>query len=305
MRFSSGHEPAPERSFNGYSMSGHLAPSIPHHQSSDANATAKRSGNLAARTLEINDIDDRQITQMWGLFNQYYADVSFERFVSDLRAKHSIILLIDSGDQSIQGFSTIQVYERMVDGKRFLAVYSGDTLIDRRYWGQTALQKAFFLFLMRLKLRNPLTTVWWFLISKGYKTYLLLARGCPEHWPRYEQETPEWPKAVMNALAAEKFGNDWQPEAGVIRFSQPVGRLKEGVAPVNDELLSIDEIRFFAERNPGHAEGDELVCLGRINARLAAYYVKKLLGKHWRKAFGGQRPEARHASSSFSRQGDS
>lgn len=220
---------------------------------------------------------------MWSLFGDYYADVTRERFLQDLSNKQYLILLLDRGDSSVQGFSTIQVFEREVLGKNFISVYSGDTLIHRDYWGQTALQKAFFVFLMKLKLKNPLTTVWWFLISKGYKTYMLMARGCPEYWPRHDKATPVWPAAVINALATEKFGDDWKPALGVIQFADPAGRLKEGVAPIYPDLLNVDEIRYFNERNPGHAKGDELCCVGRIDAKLAAYYIGKLSVKMWRR----------------------
>jgi hypothetical protein len=38
-------------------------------------------------------------------------------------------------------------------------------------------------------------------------------------------------------------------------------RLLETTAPLTDAELADPDIRFFAEANPGHAEGDMLLCL--------------------------------------------
>ncbi|MDE1999117.1 MAG: hypothetical protein KGI52_09350, partial [Burkholderiales bacterium] len=62
-------------------------------------------------------------------------------------------------------------------------------------------------------------------------------------------------------------------------------RLKEGVAPIDDRALSHPDIRFFADRNPGHERGDELCCLAAINIKLTLFYVNKLLSKSIRRQF--------------------
>ena len=57
-------------------------------------------------------------------------------------------------------------------------------MIAQAYWGQKALQRVFTRYVVGVKLRHPLQRVYWFLITKGYKTYLLLSRYFPEYWPR-------------------------------------------------------------------------------------------------------------------------
>ena len=237
------------------------------------------SGRLASRRLAVGNLDSNTITQMWSVFSRYYADISREKFLADLNEKQFVLILFDSGDRSVQGFSTIQVLRREFAGKPYMAVYSGDTIINEAYWGESALQAGFYRFLMGLKIKNPMTPLYWFLISKGYKTYLLFSRGCPDHWPRYDSPTPKRVLGIIDQLASEKFADDWKPELGVLQFATPAGKLKEGVAPVDAAALAYPDIRYFVERNPGHAVGDELCCLGAIDSKTATYYVAKLARK--------------------------
>ncbi|MCM2279809.1 MAG: hypothetical protein NDJ89_17175 [Oligoflexia bacterium] len=243
---------------------------------------AARKKTLTARTLPVGALGAPAREAMWALFSVYYENIEREVFERDLATKDQVILLRDREDGSIQGFSTLQVYRREIRGRRVVVVFSGDTVISPAYWGQLALQWAFFRYILKTKLLNPAVPVYWFLISKGYRTYLLLSRNFPEYWPRHDRATPEWQQAVLDALAGEKYGADWKPELGILRFERPRDRLRSGVAPIEAALLSGPgnaDIRYFQERNPGHAQGDELCCLGRVDARLGFFYSIKAARK--------------------------
>ncbi len=227
---------------------------------------------------------------MWGVFRFAYDDVARERFESDLASKTDVILLHDGGDDRIVGFSTLVTSAHVVQGRQVVAVFSGDTIIEPAYWGQTALQRAFLSYVVRCKLRHPLTPVYWFLITKGYKTYLLLARNFPEHWPRYDQATPAWQAAVIDEFARSRYADEYQPALGILRHKDAVGKLKSDVAPIEGALLDYPDIRFFVERNPGHADGDELCSIGRVNSRLWASYMTKLARRALSHATGGLLP---------------
>jgi hypothetical protein len=241
------------------------------------------SRKLAWRIRTIDELHPETVDAMWGLFSRYYADVSRARFEEDLRAKDSVILLRDEG-RKLRGFSTLVHMEGEIEGEPFGAVFSGDTIIHHHFWGQTALQQAFFRHLVAQKLRRPFRPLWWFLISKGYKTYLLLARNFPTYWPRHDRATPDRELALLDALARAKYADAWVPELGILRFPERLGRLRGNVAPIGAKDLEDPHIRFFVERNPGHAAGDELVCAGRIDLALCS----KFLGKMARKKRGGR-----------------
>jgi hypothetical protein len=212
---------------------------------------------------------------MWELYRQYYSGSSAEKFAKDLDDKQHVILLRDLNDGSLQGFSTLRCYETAIEGRKIAVVYSGDTLVSPRYWGQTALQRAFLKYIVYAKLLHPHIPVYWFLISKGYKTYLLLSRNFPVYWPRHEQPTPSWERAVLDQLCRAKFGERWQPERGILL---PEGeRLRRHVAPIDEDVLQGGEdIRFFVQQNPRHAEGEELCCLGLVTPAMWAFYLRRL-----------------------------
>lgn len=222
---------------------------------------------------------------MWALYERYYADVREDLFHADLARKSHVILLTDRADGSLQGFSTLASFERTLHGRGVTVVYSGDTIVDRRYWGDPALQLGFLRFTLGHFVRRPWRPVYWLLISKGWRTYLLLTRFFGRYWPRWDRPTPAPVEALLADLAAEQWPDAWRPDLGILRFPVPMGRLREGVAPIEGALLDDPDIRYFAERNPGHVDGDELVCLGAIGLDLAARSAWRIL----RRALPGRR----------------
>lgn len=233
-------------------------------------------GALSAQTVSIGAVDHASREQMWSLFSRYYCESTRAVFERDLQAKHHVIVLREPTG-GIAGFSTLETWLQEVDGKKVAVIYSGDTVVDERYWGQTALQRAFLRYMVRGKLRHPFTPVYWFLISKGYKTYLLLSRNFLVYWPRHDASTPPFEAALLDALARRKFPQRWQPERGVLCHEAESGKLKPEVAPAEAQLLEQHpDVRFFVEKNPGHADGDELCCLGLVHPAQWLAYLAKL-----------------------------
>ena len=66
--------------------------------------------------------------------------------------------------------------------------------LNKQFWGSPALGIQFLIYLWKLKIKSITRPVYWFLISKGYKTYLLMANNFSEHYPRFEKSTPTFEK---------------------------------------------------------------------------------------------------------------
>ena len=64
------------------------------------------------------------------------------------------------------------------------------------------------------RLKNPFTPVWWFLISKGYKTYLLLANNFINYYPRYELPTPPLYKDLIGQSALKLYPENYDQHSG-------------------------------------------------------------------------------------------
>ena len=239
-----------------------------------------KPGILAGRIHSVAGLSSATKARMWQLFSLYYTDIDFERFHADLMRKQYVICLYDTNDRSLQGFSTIMVMkDRRIAGRSMTIVFSGDTIINQNYWGQTALQRLFASFLLFYKLRRPHQPVVWFLISKGYKTYLLLSRNFVNYWPRHDAPSPAWVKNAIDTLAREMYGDDYKPDRNLLIFDRPMGRLKDHVAAVEERLLQYDDIRFFHTANPGAAGGDELCSIGIFDVPCMVRFTLRTLRK--------------------------
>jgi hypothetical protein len=246
-------------------------------QSGDKNLVKKaHTKNLTASIVKIEDLTSIEIERMYNIFSKYYENHDSFVFKKDLSEKNHVILLRDHNNQTIQGFSTI-LKNSMPNG---IAIFSGDTVLEKEYWGNKALGVAFLKYLWLEKVKNPWTPVYWFLISKGYKTYLLMANNFKNHYPRFDKSTPSSIKKITDDYYSQKFSNSYDSQKGIIKFSESSCRLKEKVADIDSKLLQNPKIKFFASINPGWAEGQELACIAEMTFLMPfQYFLKKTFFK--------------------------
>ena len=250
-----------------------------------ARTKRSRAGTLVAETVAVASLDRATREAMWALYASYYDRADAARFQADLSEKDDVIVVRDAADGSVQGFTTLCSYAHEVDGKRVRVVFSGDTIIAQAYQGQSALQRAFVRYVMRAVLRHR-EPVYWFLISKGYKTYLLMSRNFLEYWPRHDRPTPAWPAALLRSLASARFGRHYRADLGIVRFDPPGPRLLAWVAPVEAAARERPDVAFFLAANPGWADGDELCCVGRVDLAMGTNYLRRLAGRLGRRWLG-------------------
>lgn len=230
---------------------------------------------LHAQTVAVAELGEVAHQQMFEVFKDYYDSVSYERFLSDLHGKDDVILLLDA-EGTIQGFSTTKNLSLTVRGKKVYGLFSGDTVVAKAYWGQRVLGRAFLRYLLTKKARHPLSPYYWFLISKGYKTYLLMANNFDEHFPRFEREMSPWEKAVLDAFAASLYPHEYDPQTNLITFPASHGHVRRGVADITAELReTYPRIAFFARKNPSWAQGSELACIARMTWSMPFKYGLK------------------------------
>lgn len=232
------------------------------------------TGRLRAQVVPLAEVTPALVEQMWAVFDAHYVDVDRARFEADLRSKEKVIVLLDGAD--VVGFSTFTHHHGEVDGRPYTVAFSGDTVVATPYWGQTALQRAFCWQIFLTWLRNPGRPTYWYLISKGFKTYLLLTRNWIHAWPTVTHPTGAFEARVLHDISVRLFGDSYKPDRGVIVFDTPMGRVRDGLAPPEPALEDPD-VRFFVEHNPGHARGEELACLGRLELLLFVYFVLRQL----------------------------
>lgn len=207
-------------------------------------------------------LDEEDINTMFCLMNEFYDNVSMKVFQEDLSEKdHCILLKDETGD--IKGFSTQKIMCVDIGQKKVWGVFSGDTIIHRDYWGSLELFKVFAQYYVRYG--ENYDSFYWFLISKGYKTYKMLPLFFKDFYPRFDKETPEFELAVMKAFGNKKYPLEYDAKRGVIVYGGKRDKLKEGVADILEKQLKDKNIEFFTRINPGYVDGDDLVCLAKLS----------------------------------------
>lgn len=233
---------------------------------------------VVARYAPINRISPADVLIMYGIFSRYYDNAPLETFLADMSKKTGAFILRDR-ERRIVGFSTVARMKLTIGRRTMIGVFSGDTIIEKEYWGSRALPLAFFLYLVRQIVMHPLTPVFWLLISKGYKTYLLLANNFFRFYPHPEGKYQQYQPLVPQYCEA-LFPGCYRAEKGILEFGESCQRLKGDVAPITDELRArFPRIAFFEQANPGWAHGNELPCVGRAGPSDAFRYLFRYLGK--------------------------
>lgn len=236
-----------------------------------------RTPRLYGRILRTDRLSPETVDALYALFCRYYEAVSREKFLSDMGEKSHIIVMWDQATHEVKGLCTLLVWAETIQGRRCRIVYTGDTVVDQAYWGQRELQRLFTQFLLRVRLRYPFEGVYWFLISKGYRTYLQLTNNFFDFYPRYDRPTPPREAELLDRLARRKFPDEYVPAKGLVIYREQGGQVREGIAEITPDMLRNPHIRFFAERNPGYHLGHELVCVGELTFRVIAWSLLKVV----------------------------
>lgn len=224
-------------------------------------STSPRSDVVPREDLTRRDRDG-----MFALYTSYFATSDRMTFERDLAEKDWVILLRDD-DGAIDGFSTLM---RMHVGAATV-FFSGDTIVARHRWGTYDLPRLWARQVFSVAGENA----YWFLISSGFRTYRYLPLFFRDFYPRAGADRSM--KALLDTIAAAKFGDAYDARTGVIRLATPAP-LREGVS--DPELrMNNPHVRFFVESNPGHAEGDELACLVRVEVENLTSAGLRMIGR--------------------------
>src|SRR3989338_2545040 len=219
------------------------------------------NSRLSGGVVPVTGLTDSEINRMFYHMVQNYEGIERKTFDRDLSEKSDVILLKDTEQGQIQGFSTLVVLEELVRGNKTKALFSGDTIIDKQYWGDSELESHWGKYAFSLIDKNLGTPLFWFLMSKGYKTYRFLPVFFNEFYPRYDKQTPPYEQEVLDAFASRKFPLNYDPKAGLILFDGHKDRLRQGIADIDESRLKNPHASYFVQRNPNWAKGDELACI--------------------------------------------
>jgi hypothetical protein len=214
------------------------------------------------------------VERLYELHAASYDDVDPGRFRRDLAEKRWVILLREADAGRVVGFSTQRTLDATVGGRRVRALFSGDTVIDPAYWGEQALVRAFCRLIGRLQSEADGRALFWFLISKGHRTYLYLPTFFVDFWPRHDRPTPPFEAEAIRVLAEGRYPGEFDAVSGLIRPRGARDRLKRSL-DTSAQRARNPHVAFFLSRNPGHAEGHELACLADLQPANIRPHVRR------------------------------
>lgn len=231
--------------------------------------------NISACFKKIKHISVPNLLEMHKVFVQYYHNADLNNFVTDMGKKTGVILLQDRDSKKIIGFSTWTELEIVKNGKKSIGIFSGDTVVEKRFWGNKELQKTFVKQLLKTKIKNPNTSVFWLLISKGYKTYLLLTNNFPKHYPSHKKNNIKL-ESIVDDYCEQLYPSAYNKENRLLNFGNDYQYLKDDVAEITSNMTKENlEIRHFTKLNPSWQQGTELPCVGEVSIYMMWNFMRK------------------------------
>jgi hypothetical protein len=211
-----------------------------------------------------SSLSPSELDEIWGL-TERYVDTSREHYEAKLLMLPEVGLWRVRGGELV-GLVSLRVHTVRWEGRTRIIIFTSNVVADERFRGRNLVLKIGLRVFAREKLRRPFAPAYWFFDTFSYKSYLILARNLGEYWPRRDQPTPPGTFAFIDKLATEHYGSDWNRDRGIVRRSGHK-QLRPDTAPIDGKLLSDPDVSYFEAANPGHREGDMLVCLAPLTLR--------------------------------------
>ncbi len=218
---------------------------------------------MNSNLISTSDLSALDVEEMFALLTNHFEGVKRDVFNNDLDSKNWVILIKDEETNQLKGFSTLLMYDTYFEGENISIVFSGDTIVDPTAWSSSALSTGWIASINKLRREYCKGKLYWLLISGGYRTYRFLPLFWKEFYPCYDSVTPERILNLMQDLSVKRFGENYNIKTGVVRFPHP-HKLRDGLHGIPVQRLRDPHIQFFQTLNPGHLNGDELVCFTEI-----------------------------------------
>ncbi len=217
---------------------------------------------LDGKIVKVELLSEGQKRRMFSLMDEFYENMAWEVFESDLLKKDYCIILYDKNNV-IQGFSTQQIISVVLPEKTVYGVFSGDTIVHKNFWATRHPLFSIFANFFEEYSRDY-EDFYWFLICKGYKTYKILPTFFNEFYPNCSATTPEYEQKIMHAFG-KSYSKDYNEKSGVIEYSATKDKLKLGVADIDERQLKNKHTAFFVKQNPFHTAGHDMVCITSLH----------------------------------------
>ncbi|NLX27019.1 MAG: hypothetical protein GXY61_13855 [Lentisphaerae bacterium] len=216
---------------------------------------------MKTQIISTQKVSEQNRSELYELFQQFYANTSSERFLRDFSNKHWLIQMSDNG--RLVGFSTQQLLELPWNGTTIRFLFSGDTIVHPDYWNQSQLAGAFGHLFLRIEAQSR-TPLYWFLISKGFRTYRFLPVFFNHFYPHHSVGDASM-KPLLDTVAKFMFKAAYNKQSGIIESDSTKDHLISRLAEIPSARQRNPHVQFFQRANPSYATGSELACLAPLS----------------------------------------
>lgn len=237
-----------------------------------------KSQELHYELFAQEDVDFLSREIMYQIFENHYDEVSQFQFFEDLNKKQYIALIKSVNE--IVGFTTFQVSDMNSKKENYSIVFSGDTIIKKEHWGSQIMAKGWIKSVAHITKKEQNKTWYWFLISKGHRTYMYLPLFFEKYYPSLEPDREDNLFSLVDNCSKKMFGNYWNPKKGIIQFSKSMGQLKSDFWHMNKKKNNA-HIDFFYKMNPDYNKGNELVCMAEISSNNLRSFIKRMFDEDY------------------------
>jgi len=232
---------------------------------------------LTYQLIKTKEISSEQFSRMFNLMHENYDYVTFDNFCNDLKHKTFAGLLFDE-DSDIQGFTTFGINPKEYKHKDYNILFSGDTVVSSSYIGSQELGKGWCRTVGMLLSKYPDKKWMWYLMSKGYKTYLYLPFFFNKFYPSPSIIEHKDYSLIIDECSTHFFGDDWKSNEGIVRFKDRLGQVKKEHAEKSFRKNN-EYVDFFLRKNPGFVDGDEMVCMAELSLNNFKRYPRRIISK--------------------------
>ncbi len=212
----------------------------------------------------MDSLDGAACDALVALLQRHFEGVDAVGFAADLAGKTHVLRLVADDGAGLVGFTTLDYRRRPVGGEPAALLYSGDTIVDPAAWSDASLGGAWMAAVLALHAgAGPPVPLWWLVLTSGVRTHRYLSAFACRYAPATAERLDGDAARLLPELVRERFGADYDPAAGVVRFARPQ-RLRGHLAGLPPHLRGDPAVQAFLAANPHHAAGDELPSLCRL-----------------------------------------